>query len=86
MLVRKHRSCAAKAGGNFIDHQMHLIAVAQRTHLLQVTGIVHGHAGGTLHHRFDNQRRGAGVVLLQPDLQRSSRPRGNVGGAFTRLR
>jgi hypothetical protein len=37
------------AHGDLVDHQVHLVAVAQRARQAQVFGVVHGHAGGALH-------------------------------------
>ena len=68
LLVRKHAAGTAKAGGNLIDHQMHVVVTAQRTHLIQVAGVMHGHACSALHQGLHDQRCGTGVVLLQPDL------------------
>ncbi|MNV28823.1 hypothetical protein D3C71_1200260 [compost metagenome] len=82
--MRKHGARAAKAYGDLVHHQVHVIAAAQRARQAQVVGVVHGHARSTLHQRFNNECGGGGVVLLQPGLQRGGGAPGHVLRGFAR--
>ena len=84
LLVGKQAAGAAKAGGNLIDDQVHLVAVAQDAGLAQVGRVVHHHAGGALDQRLHDQGRSLGVVLLEPALQRCGCTQGGVGGRLAR--
>lgn len=48
---------------------MNVIGVAQGAHPTEVAGIVHGHSGGTLHERLDDQCGDAAVMLLEQRTQ-----------------
>ena len=85
LLVGKHRAGAAESGGDFIDHQMHVVVVTQGADALQVMRIVHGHASGALHQGLDDQRGGAAVVLVQPAFERLCGAFCHVYGAVARL-
>ena len=53
------------------------MALAQAPRAAQILRVVHGHAGGALHERLDDQRRGLVVVFLEIAFQ--------VGGAAGRI-
>jgi hypothetical protein len=86
LLAREEGAGAPAAHRDLVGDQVHAMAVAQRAHAAQVGRVVHGHAGGALHQRLDDDG-GDGVVPL--GQQRLERVRGAVrdgGGVFARPR
>ena len=86
LLVGEHGARAAKAHGDFVYHQVHLVAAAQRTCQAQVFGVVHRHAGRALHQGLDDEGCGGCVVFLQPCFQRGSCASGHVLRGLPRCR
>ena len=80
--MREESAGTATADSDLVADQMHFVLVAQRTGESQVFGVVHGHAGGTLDQRLDDQRGDALAVLFEESLQGRSRAARDIGGAF----
>lgn len=72
------------AAVDFVGDQVHLIAVAQGTGLTQILGVVHEHAAGALHQRFDDQGGNRVVSGFQHCGQCRRRALGDIGGSFAR--
>ena len=71
LLVGKEGAAAAKSDHDFIGDEVHLEACAQGARQTQIFGVMHGHAGRTLHQRLDDQRGGFMVMLFKMGFERA---------------
>jgi hypothetical protein len=78
LFVREEAARAAAADGDLVGDEVHAVVVAQAAGAAQVFGVVHGHAGGALHQRLDDERRDFGVVLGEGGFQRDGGRHGDV--------
>ena len=62
--------CAAEAGGDLVEDQQDVVAVADRTEIDQIPRVVEPHATRALHHGFDDHGRQLVGVLGQLLLER----------------
>ncbi len=86
LLVREKRAGAAKAGHDLIGDEMHVVAVANLARPAQVLGVVHRHAGCTLHQGLDDQRGGFPAVALEVAFQPGGAAHGVIARRFPLLR
>ncbi len=71
---------------NFVQHQVHVVAVAQLARAPQVVGVVDGHAGRALDQGLDDEGGRVFVVFFEPAGQGGGSALGHVGGRFARPR
>ena len=65
LFTREHRAGAAKAHGDLVVDQVHVIAVAGLTQQLEVHRVVHAHAASALDQWLDDHGADGGVMLGQ---------------------
>ena len=71
---------AAESGGDLVEDQQHVVAVADGTQVGQVARIVEAHPARALHHGFDDDRGEFVGVPGKLCLERRAVARGVFGG------
>src|SRR3546814_396191 len=70
LFASEHRAGAAEADRDLVGDQEHAVHVAQFAHALEVHRVVHAHAAGALHARFQDQRADFARMLVEQACQR----------------
>ena len=74
LLAREQRAGTAEAHGDLIGDEVHGVLVAQRAQAAEVARVVHAHAAGALHQRFQDHRAHLAGVALQQVAQLAQAP------------